>query len=55
MIERRTVAYQEIDVLAVGDQQSDWSQTANVFFALEHERRTTAVGFNPPGAGGGKT
>jgi hypothetical protein len=37
MIERRTVAYQEVDVLAVGDQQSDWSQTANVFFALKHE------------------
>ena len=55
MIERRTVAYQEVDVLAVGDQRSDWSQAANVFFALENERRTTAVGFNPPCAGGSKT
>ncbi len=37
MIERRTVAYQEVDVLAVGDQQGDWSQAANVFFTLENE------------------
>src|SRR5687768_3360517 len=55
MIEHRTVAYQEIDILAVGDQQSGWSQAANVFFTLENERCAATVGFNPPGAGGSKT
>ena len=55
MIERRTVTYQEIDVLAVGDQQTCRGQAANVFFTLENERCAAAISFNPPGAGSSKT
>src|SRR5687768_4559906 len=55
MIERGAVADQEVNALAVCNQQSCRCQPPNVFFTLENERRVAAVSFHLPGARSSKT
>jgi myosin-crossreactive antigen len=54
LVDREHIADQEVDAVAVRDQQRVRAQAADVFLALEHEFGIAAVGLHRPGAGRGE-
>ena len=53
-VERRTVADQVVDAVAVGDQQLRARQPADVLLALEQQLAGAPAGADLPGAGAGE-